>query len=287
MSPDPSAARSRTLDAAGVSLGVRVFDPPAEPRGLIVAVHGGTYDSAYYDLGEGSLTVLGPADGFRVVALDRPGYGDSAGVAPERLTFAEQTAILAAAIDWLAAENPGLPIVVVGHSIGGMLALRAAAATAVPVAGVEVSGLGELWQPGIHEMWGSLAGDAPAVELPPEAHAGVMLGPRDTQAADSVERDGALLRAMPMPELIDVLTWSDQLPEVGAALTVPVSLTLAEHDNIWRSDDDAQQALAGHFTQSPGVRVSLFAGAGHSIELHANAADYVRRQLDFAADCLA
>ncbi|ALG84762.1 alpha/beta fold hydrolase [Gordonia phthalatica] len=183
-------------------------------------------------------------------------------------------------MDQIAADDPG-PIVLVGHSIGGMLSILTAATTNADLAGVEVSGLGELWQPGLREMWGSMIGDATEIDLPADAHAGVMLGPEETQRSDSVVRDGELLRPIPMPELRDVVAWSDRLPAAAAAVTVPVSLTLAEFDKIWQNDAAAQDALARHFTASPTVQVQRFLNAGHSIELHANAAEYVRTQLDF------
>jgi hypothetical protein len=48
---------------------------------------------------------------------------------------------------------------------------------------------------------------------------------------------------MSMPELIDVVDWSSRLPSVAAAIDVPVRATLAEHDNIWQSDEAARAAL--------------------------------------------
>ncbi|WP_415848598.1 alpha/beta hydrolase, partial [Tsukamurella ocularis] len=209
-----SAVSSTTIDAAGVPLAARVAESAGEPRALIVAIHGGTYDSEYFHVGADSLLTLGPEHGCTVVAIDRPGYGGSATVPAERLGFDEQSTLLAAAVDGLRARYD-LPTVLVGHSIGGMLALLTATKTAVAPAGVEISGLGELWQPGIREMWGGLRGDAPSIALPPEAHAGVMLGPEGTYPAAAIARDGELLRPMPMPELCDVVDWTDRLPAVG------------------------------------------------------------------------
>ncbi|BDH59502.1 hypothetical protein [Tsukamurella sp. PLM1] len=161
-----------------------------------------------------------------------------------------------------------------------MLALLTATKTATPPAGVEVSGLGELWQPGIREMWGGLRGDAPAIELPAEAHAGVMLGPDGSFTPAHVARDGELLRPMPMPELYDVVDWADRLPDVGAAVAAPVRVTFGEYDKIWRSDSEARAALARHFTAGP-VDVRLMRGVGHSIELHTRAREYALSQLSF------
>ncbi|GAA4401496.1 alpha/beta hydrolase [Tsukamurella soli] len=285
MSDTATQTAPLNIEVDGLVMGGRVAEPSGSPRGLVIALHGGTYDSGYYDQGPDSLLALGSRLDYTVAAIDRPGYGGSAVADPGRLSFAAQTASLAAAVDRLAAEYPG-PVVLIGHSIGGMIALQVAAATATPLAGVEVSGLGELWQPGIREMWASLIGDGAAVTLPTEGHAQVMLGPTATQAPDSIARDADLLRPLPMPELTDVVGWSDLLPAVAAAVAIPVSLTLAEHDNIWQSGTEAQALLAGHFTAAPLVRVDRFAGAGHSIELHRGARAYALYQLAFAAACI-
>ncbi|NMO02946.1 alpha/beta hydrolase [Gordonia sp. TBRC 11910] len=285
MTTTTAAATPITVDAAGVSLSGRAAEPAGPSRGLIVAMHGGTYDSGYYDVGPDSLLALGPRLDYTVVAVDRPGYGAATDVDDAHKSFAGQTAVLVAAVDELVARYGG-PVVLIGHSIGGMMALRTAGAMSTPPAGVEVSGLGELWQPGLREMWSSLIGDAPAVSLPAEGHAQVMFGEENTFDAGSVTVDAELLRPLPMPELVDVVAWSEQLPQVGAAISAPVSLTLAEQDRIWQSDDAARTALAGHFTAAASVDIDLFTGAGHSIELHRRARAYALHQLAFAEDCL-
>lgn len=285
MTTTTAAATPITVDAAGVSLSGRAAEAAGPSRGLIVAIHGGTYDSGYYDVGPDSLLTLGPRLDYTVVAVDRPGYGAATDIDDAHKSFAGQTAILVAAVDELVARYGG-PVVLIGHSIGGMMALRTAGAMSTPPAGVEVSGLGELWQPGLREMWSSLIGDAPAVSLPAEGHAQVMFGEENTFDAASAAVDAELLRPLPMPELVDVVAWSEQLPQVGAAISAPVSLTLAEQDRIWQSDDAARAALAGHFTAAASVDIDLFTGAGHSIELHRRARAYALHQLAFAEDCL-
>ena len=284
MTTATAPVESITLVADGVSLAARIARPSGASRALILAVHGGTYDSEYFRVGDDSLLTIAPALGYTVVAVDRPGYGGSTDVVADRLGFDAQTKILTAAMDGLATSFD-LPVVLVGHSIGGMLALLVAASSSTP-RGVEVSGLGELWQPGIREMWGGLRGDAPSIALPPEAHAGVMLGPEGTYPASAIARDGELLRPMPMPELCDVVDWADRLPAVGAAVTAPVRLTFAAHDNIWRSDDEAVAAVARHFTAAP-FTTTLMAGVGHSIELHHLARSYVLSQLSFVERAIA
>lgn len=278
-----------SVEGDGLRLSGRIAGPRANHRGVIIALHGGTYDSAYYDLGPDSLLRLGALLGYLVIALDRPGYGASRQADPARLSFAAQARVLSGAVEEIARQyGAGAGVVLTGHSIGGMLALSVAAASAPggPVTAVEACGIGERWQPGLREMWSSMISDAPSVTVPANAHARVMFGPPGTYSPAQQARDAQLIRPLPMPELIDVVTWADMLPSVAAELTVPVTITLPEHDNIWRADADTRAALSRRFTATPSVRVEPFESAGHSVELHRNARGYCLRQLAFAEQWL-
>lgn len=88
--------------AEGTALSGRIAEPDDTPRALIVALHGGTYSSRYYDLGGASRSsaVRNYASlGYRVVAVDRPGYGATSGAAPERCGFDAQAEELGRTLD--------------------------------------------------------------------------------------------------------------------------------------------------------------------------------------------
>lgn len=277
-----------TAQTAAGALSGRVAGPTTHPRGLVVALHGGTYDSAYYDTGAGSLLDLGPALGLCVVALDRPGYGAGAGLEPAHLTFAGQTALLVEAVDDLVRQiEPVQGCVLVGHSIGGMLALQVAAEQPADVVGVEISGLGLRWRPGMLEMWSSFIGEAPAIDVPAPPHAQVMFGPAGTYGDDRLSLDADLIRPMPMPEIVDVTHWAEQFAGVAARISTAVSLTFPEHDNIWMTDAEDRDAAAALFTKSERVDVALQRGAGHCTELHHVGRAYTLRQLAMVEECLA
>jgi pimeloyl-ACP methyl ester carboxylesterase len=61
-------------------------------NGFILALHGGGYDAHYWhaDGGHGdvSLITLGAQLGYEVLAIDRPGYGGSAGTEPKGCSLA-------------------------------------------------------------------------------------------------------------------------------------------------------------------------------------------------------
>lgn len=258
-----------TAPTSAGALSGRVAGPTTHPRGLVVALHGGTYDSAYYDTGAGSLLDVGSALGLCVVALDRPGYGAGARLDPAHLGFPGQTALLVEAVaDLMARIEPVHGCVLVGHSIGGMLAVQVAAERPAGVIGVEVSGLGVRWRPGMREMWSSFISDAAALVVPAPPHAEVMFGPEGTYADERRELDAELIRPMPMPELVDATRWAEQFPGIAAGVTMPVSLTFPEHDNIWLTDAEARDAAAALFTRAARADVALQRGAGHCTELH-------------------
>lgn len=270
------------------TLSGRAAGPQQTPRGLVVALHGGTYDSAYYAAAPGSLLDLADSLGLRVVALDRPGYGAAASMDPSRFTFAAQGEIIAEAVNTMIADTePVDGTVLIGHSIGGMVALQAAATGRIALRGVEVSGIGARWRPGMVEMWGSFVGDVPAIEVPAEPHAQVMFGPEGTFDPALRAADAGLIRPMSMPELVDVVAWTDTFAGVAAGIDVPVRVSFPEHDNIWETDDDARALAGALFVKSPEVETVLVRGAGHCTELHKPGRSYVLAQLSLAERYLA
>ena len=115
-----------TID--GIEIAAARRDPP-EPTGqpLIVTLHGGLYTGRYFDVPirpPGRSSTSRRRLGHPTVCFDRPGYGDSDALAPEENTFERHAELLGAAITEVA---DGAPVILVGHSIGGMIALTIAA----------------------------------------------------------------------------------------------------------------------------------------------------------------
>ena len=71
-------SHSVSIDAGTMKLSGR-FLPAAngDPRALLVAIHGGTYTSKYFDTPSSSLLELCASLGYSILALDRPGYGSA------------------------------------------------------------------------------------------------------------------------------------------------------------------------------------------------------------------
>lgn len=111
---------------------------PAEgtaPRAVLVVVHGlGDHARRYAALAQ-ALN----AQGVAVLAQDHRGHAGSGG-ARQRIDSVEQAAgDVERALQEAARRWPGVPLVLHGHSFGGLVATQVAATTAQPLAGVVVS----------------------------------------------------------------------------------------------------------------------------------------------------
>jgi alpha-beta hydrolase superfamily lysophospholipase len=110
---------------------------PAEgaPRAVLVVVHGlGDHARRY-----GALAQALNAQGVAVLAQDHRGHAGSGG-ARQRIDSVEQAAAdVELALREAARRWPGLPLVLHGHSFGGLLVTHLAATTSQPLAGVVVS----------------------------------------------------------------------------------------------------------------------------------------------------
>src|SRR6202012_763389 len=116
---------------------------------LVVAIHGGTYTSAYFDVPGYSLLDRADALGIPGVALNRPGYGGSPLLPGEQATIDGQARFLVAALqDCWQRDGAGCSgFVLIAHSIGAASAARIAAHVAeeaidLPLIGLAISGVG-------------------------------------------------------------------------------------------------------------------------------------------------
>jgi len=77
-----------SIDAGTIKLSGRFLPATnGQPRALLVALHGGTYTSKYFDTPSSSLLELCASLGYSILALDRPGYGTATSVPFDQLSF--------------------------------------------------------------------------------------------------------------------------------------------------------------------------------------------------------
>ncbi|MFJ8085407.1 alpha/beta hydrolase [Streptomyces sp. NPDC096205] len=272
--------RRITVPAGTVTLSGLQSEPShSPPRALVVALHGGGMSAGYFD-GQAhpdlSLLTLGAHLGYRVVALDRPGYGESAAQLPHGRPLAEQAADVAAAVRQLACEGAvGGGVLLLGHSFGGKLAFLLAAEQAPEgLLGLDVSGCGT------------------RLAVPREqVRQGAGLrrlnwGPLGLYPSGTFQAGAEVVAPMPQREADSVGGWERLSTQVLPRVRVPVRLTFAEHEAWWRHGDEDVAEVVGRLAGAPRVVVDRLPGAGHNISLGWAARTYHLRALAFVEECL-
>ncbi|WP_326812805.1 alpha/beta hydrolase [Streptomyces scopuliridis] len=277
------AVRAVTLDADGVPLSGLLAEPDggAAPRSVIVAIHGRGMCADYFngltDPADSVLT-LGARLGHTVLALDRPGYGASAGPLPDGQPLGEQATTLHRALADFARHHPtGSGFFVVAHSDGGKVALHMAAQDAGSgLLGLDINGCGWRYAPEARHFPDTLGGGASRLNW----------GPLHLYSPGTFRASRSLLRAVPAREAAQTATWPVQYPRLAGRITSPVRLTFAEHELWWELDDKALAAMTGLLTAAPLVAVERLSAAGHNISIGRAARAYHLRALAFLEECL-
>jgi alpha-beta hydrolase superfamily lysophospholipase len=236
--PGPDTPPAATLAGAdGSPLALSVWRPDGPPRAVILAVHG------YGDHAEGTFAEAAAdwaARGIATYAYDQRGFGRNTprGVWPgEGMLIADFVAAARA----VAAENPGLPLVAAGHSMGG---------------GVVAAALGEGRAPAVYA----------AVLLAPAVAGGPHVGPLSRVAAASLAAvlpdrrwtgDGVVriqatddmellrrMRADPLyigapsaREIAGLIAVMDRAEAAAPGLSVPLLVLHGERDELIAAED--------------------------------------------------
>lgn len=102
----------------GVKIFTREWQPAGNPRGVVVISHGLNAHSGMYEWAAQQFT----SSGLAVYALDHRGRGNSGGERFFVKKFMDWTEDLATFIDIIKRREPGLPVFLLGHSAGGVIA---------------------------------------------------------------------------------------------------------------------------------------------------------------------
>ena len=254
---------------------------------LIIAIHGGTYTSAYFDLPGFSLLDRAMANGVPIVAIDRPGYGQSAPLPPAEATIAGQAAFLVEPLCEVADRfGQGRGVVLIGHSIGGAIAATIAGQPGdLPIVGLAVSGVG-LRTPDQSGMRSAVLPDLPFIDTPPELKDMVMFGPPGSFAAPMPAAGHAADAPAPRAELLAIVTsWQADVATTLGRIKVPVHYRQAEIDRLWVVDESEVAGFARALTGSPRVDAQMMRGTGHCMDFHRIAAAFQTQQIGFALQC--
>ncbi|KUN89279.1 alpha/beta hydrolase [Streptomyces griseoruber] len=258
----------------------------ARVKGIQVMVPGVTYDHRYFDLktsrGWVSQAREAAKDGWISVAVDRLGTGDSSSPAADQLNGATHSATIHQLITKLKAAHKGLPVALVGHSMGSAVAIREAA-TYKDVDAVVVTGFMH------HSGSGQLVFNA---MMHPAAEDAAFKG-RTIPDGSLTSRDGmrhqfywpfnADLSTVKGDDAVKQITTQGEFTAFGDELIndtfgknvdVPVLSLVGEHDGLFFDPADLKKALAAEpasYGSSPDVDVKSVLNAGHDLALQRNA----------------
>ncbi len=258
---------------------------PRSGEPLIIALHGGTYSSEYFDIPGHSLLDNATTQGIPVIALDRPNYIGSSPLTSEGSIIVDNAEVLGNAIGSIWDEHGGdaAGVVLVAHSIGGAIAtIIAATPQSWPVLGLATSGCLVRVPPESAGAWASLP-PIPMIDLPVPLKDQLMFGPPETY-------DGAMPAAsypsntsVPKAELLDITgAWLERRAETTGKVAVPVHHRQAEFDHLWVTDQSEVDEYRAGFTSAPSVDIELQLGAGHCIDFHLPSDEFQNAQLAFA-----
>jgi alpha-beta hydrolase superfamily lysophospholipase len=134
--PPPGSTTYTFLAADGTQLLARRWAPLGDTRAVLVIMHGlKDYSSRY-----AAFAARAAAIGFAVYAFDLRGHGRSAGPRVAPRAWNDYVDDLDRFLSDIEKREPGKPVYVFGHSMGGAIATRAAEVHQPPVAGLILSG---------------------------------------------------------------------------------------------------------------------------------------------------
>lgn len=280
-----SAGPAQNMTFSGRS---RIPQSPEADVPLVVALPGGTYTSAYFDVAGHSLLERAAGAGIPILAIDRPGYRDSTPVDPGESIILTNAEVLDHGISelWDAYGAGTSGVVLIGHSIGGaVVTALAARRPSWPLLGMAVSGCLLQVPTESRAAWDALP-DVEMVELPSPMKDFVMFGPEWTYAEDMPAASHAADAPVPKAELLDITGgWIDRVRSIAAQVSVPVHARQAEFDKLWITDTQQVADFGAAFVGAPSVDARLVPSAGHCIDFHRASAAFQLDQLAFALAC--
>lgn len=284
---DANIESFETAVDGGVITGLRVRAANGQGgrKPLVLAVHGGTYTGKYFDVPGHSLLERAAARGFDVIALDRPGYGGSTALPDAPDLIQKNAEYLVPRIPAILADfgRAGAPVFIIGHSIGGAIAVSMAALQPDwTLTGIAVSGVGLKTPPESAEAYAQFP-QTYFVELPTPMKDQVMFGPASTQGPGMPEISHVANTHCPLNELKDITGgWQDRVASLAARVTVPVHTRQGEHEALWITSQELVDDFGALFTGAGQVDAALVKNAGHCIDFHKVGGAFQDSQLDFA-----
>jgi alpha-beta hydrolase superfamily lysophospholipase len=124
------------VTSAGSALYYQSWTPGNRPKASLLVAHGLAEHSGRYE----HFANIFVNRGYAVFALDYPGHGKSEGDRCHIKQFSEYTDSITSLLNRVRQESPGAPVFLVGHSMGGLVAICYLIAHQEQFAGSVISG---------------------------------------------------------------------------------------------------------------------------------------------------
>jgi alpha-beta hydrolase superfamily lysophospholipase len=214
----------------GLDLYAQGWLPEGSPKTVLVLAHGlGEHGGRYVALAQEFV-----GHGHAVYAVDHRGHGRSPGPRANIERFDHVVSDFCAFAGRAARQHPDAPLVLLGHSMGGAIALVAALRLQDSVRGVVLSapalGVGEAIPPGRRLVAQLLSRIAPNVGLMRLTPAAVSRDPAVVRAyeADPLVHHGPI----PARTLVELLEAMDRFPALAPKLRLPTLVLHGTADTL-------------------------------------------------------
>jgi acylglycerol lipase len=253
-----TAASGYLAGAGGRRIYWQSWTPESEPKALIMIVHGAGEHSGRY----GHVAEALVEDGYAVYALDHRGHGRSDG--PRALIDRLDSAVadLDRLVNEALAEHPALPVFVLGHSVGGTIAVRYALDHQGGLTGVVLSGPLAAIDAAAPLRF---AGRVLSVVVPtlPLIAVDPALVSRDPQVVAAYQSDPLVHHGkLPVRTLAELISAIDQFPDAVRAITVPTLILYGSADRLC---PPSGSGMLGERIGSEDKTVKAYEGLYHEI----------------------
>jgi pimeloyl-ACP methyl ester carboxylesterase len=272
---------------------------------LIVAIHGGTYASTYFDASpDHSGRTFSAQLGIPFIAIDRPGYNESTplpSIPPESTFFQEEGKyvhrfILPKIWDIYGKPSGASTIVLLGHSLGSSAAIIVPAlhaqvsAQRYPLAGTIVSGrtvTSSVTRPAGEKQLAE-ARRIGYVEFPQGAKDAIMFG--DVKYGLASEHMRRISETITHRGLVGEfedrrLHWDNYWHAYAGKVKVPVMAAIGERDGLHQASEKDLREYTSWFKAASKVETLFLPGAPHCLELSHWSTAWYSRCFGFAVEC--
>lgn len=249
----PILAASHFTARDGHRLPLRVWPAAGAPRAMAIALHGFNDYSKAYEM----PAAWWAARGVQVYAYDQRGFGASAeaGIWAGTELLTKDLADLAGLVR---AANPGLPLYLVGESMGAAVILVAAAGAEAPLADGLILSAPAVWAGGRYNAFAKASAWLMAHTLPWVTLSGRGL---KIQASDNVEmlralgRDPLFIKETRADALWGLTVLMEEALDAAPNVRAPTLLLYGDKDEVMPDDsfDEVQARLANGPRDGPRI----------------------------------